>query len=193
MADIQTQDKGSHSKHGKGKVRSKKMSTRVDLTPMVDLAFLLISFFMLTTTLSKPMAMELNMPKKTEEKDKEDVKEGWVLNVVLDKDDKIWYYNGLVVYNMQTTNYSPEGIRQVVYDKQKEVEKDYGGAEKMICIIKMTKDANYRNMVDILDEMDITDTKRYAIQDISPLEEEAIANGGVLDPSKVTEVIEEPQ
>lgn len=193
MADIQTQDKGSHSKHGKGKVRSKKMSTRVDLTPMVDLAFLLISFFMLTTTLSKPMAMELNMPKKTEEKDKEDVKEGWVLNVVLDKDDKIWYYNGLVVYNMKTTDYSPEGIRQVVYDKQKEVEKDYGGAEKMICIIKMTDSANYRNMVDILDEMDITDTKRYAIQDISPLEEEAIANGGVLDPSKVTEVVEEPQ
>ena len=66
MADIQTPEKGSHSKHGKGKVRSKKMSTRVDFTPMVDLAFLLISFFMLTTTLNKPVAMELNMPKKDE-------------------------------------------------------------------------------------------------------------------------------
>jgi biopolymer transport protein ExbD len=187
MADIQTPEKGSHGKHGKGKVRSKKMSTRVDFTPMVDLAFLLISFFMLTTTLAKPQAMELNMPKKTEEEDKEDVKEGWVLNVILDKDDKIWYYNGLVVFDMKTTDYSAEGIRKVVYDKQEEVGKKYENREKMICIIKMTKDANYKNMVDILDEMEITDTKRYAIQDISPLEEEAIANGGVLDPSQVPE------
>ncbi|MFN0276924.1 MAG: ExbD/TolR family protein [Chitinophagales bacterium] len=191
MADIQTPEKGSHGKHGKGKVRSKKMSTRVDFTPMVDLAFLLISFFMLTTTLAKPQAMELNMPKKTEEEDKEDVKEGWVLNVILDKDNKIWYYNGLVVFDMKTTDYSPEGIRKIVYDKQEEVGQKYENREKMICIIKMTKDATYRNMVDMLDEMEITDTKRYAIQDISPLEEEAIANGGVLDPSKVVETVTE--
>lgn len=188
MADIQTPEKGSHGKHGKSKVRSKKMSTRVDFTPMVDLAFLLISFFMLTTTLAKPQAMELNMPKKTEtEEEREDVKEGWVLNVILDENDKIWYYDGLVVYDMKTTDYSVEGIRKVVYDKQQEVEKNYESREKMICIIKMTKNANYKNMVDILDEMEITDTKRYAIQDISPLEEEAIANGGKLDPSLVAE------
>lgn len=186
---MQTPEQGSHGKHGKGKVRSKKMSTRVDFTPMVDLAFLLISFFMLTTTLNKPQAMELNMPKKTEDTEKEDVKEGWVLNVILDKSDKIWYYDGLVVYDMKSTDYSAEGIRKVIYDKQEEVAKKYEKAEKMICIIKMTKDANYKNMVDILDEMDITDTKRYAIQDISPLEEEAITNGGVLDPTKVTEVV----
>ena len=91
MADIQTPEKGSHSKHGKGKVRSKKMSTRVDFTPMVDLAFLLISFFMLTTTLNKPVAMELNMPKKDEQV-KTDVKESQVINLLLDKDDKIWCY-----------------------------------------------------------------------------------------------------
>lgn len=93
MADIQTPEKGSHSKHGKGKVRSKKMSTRVDFTPMVDLAFLLISFFMLTTTMSKPVAMELNMPKK-DDTEKSDVKESMVLNVILDKDDVVWCYDG---------------------------------------------------------------------------------------------------
>ncbi len=180
MSDIQTPEKGSHSKHGKGKVRSKKMSTRVDFTPMVDLAFLLISFFMLTTTLNKPVAMELNMPKKDEEV-KTDVKESMVLNVILDKDDKIWYYEGQVVFDMKTTNYSAEGVRDVIYKKQKSVGKEHGDPEKMIVIIKMTDAASYKNMVDILDEMDITSTKVYAIQDIADLEKEAIANGGKLD------------
>ncbi len=185
MSDIQTQDKGSHSKHGKGKVRSKKMSTRVDFTPMVDLAFLLISFFMLTTTLNKPVAMELKMPKK-DEIVKTDVKESMVLNLLLDKDDKIWYYDGQVVYNMKTTNFSPEGVRNVIYKKQKEVAKLHGSPEKTIVIIKMTNDATYKNMVDILDEMEITSTATYAIQDIAPLEMEAIANGGVLEPTRET-------
>lgn len=180
MADIQTPEKGSHSKHGKGKVRSKKMSTRVDFTPMVDLAFLLISFFMLTTTLNKPVAMQLNMPKK-DDQIKTDVKASQVMNLLLDKDDKIWYYEGQVVYDMQTTNYSPEGIREVLYKKQKAVAKQFGDPEKMIVIIKMTDGASYKNMVDILDEMDITSTKTYAIQDIADLEKEAIANGGKLD------------
>src|SRR5580698_5889206 len=90
MADIDTSGGGGHGKH-KGGVRSKKMSTRVDLTPMVDLAFLLITFFMLTTSLNKPKAMDLNMPKKLDEK-KQDVKESQVLNVLLAGGDTIWYY-----------------------------------------------------------------------------------------------------
>lgn len=186
MADIQTPEKGSHSKHGKGKVRSKKMSTRVDFTPMVDLAFLLISFFMLTTTLNKPVAMELNMPKK-DDNVKQDVRASQVINLLLDKDDKIWYYDGQVVYDMKTTDYSEEGIRKVIYDKQKDVLKQFNDPEKrpMIAIIKMTDGATYKNMVDILDEMDITNTKVYAIQDIAPLELEAIANGGKLEPTAV--------
>ncbi len=180
MSDIQTPEKGSHSKHGKGKVRSKKMSTRVDFTPMVDLAFLLISFFMLTTTLNKPVAMELNMPKKDEEV-KTDVKASQVINLLLDKDNKIWYYEGQVVYDMKSTNYGPDGVREVLYKKQKDVGKVIGDPEKMIVIIKMTDGAKYENMVDILDEMDITNTKIYAIQDIADLELEAIANGGKLE------------
>ncbi len=180
MADIQTPEKGSHSKHGKGKVRSKKMSTRVDFTPMVDLAFLLISFFMLTTTMAKPVAMELNMPKK-DDVEKSDVKESQVLNVILDKDDVVWCYDGRTVYDMRKTNFAAEGVREQIYTKQKEVGKQFGDPTKTIVIIKMTDGATYKNMVDILDEMDITDTKYYAIQDVADLELEAIANGGKLD------------
>ena len=185
MADIQTPEQGSHSKHGKGKVRSKKMSTRVDFTPMVDLAFLLISFFMLTTTLSKPQAMQLNMPKKDEEV-KQDVKASQVLTVICDKDDVIWYYEGQEVV-MKKTNFSPDGVRKVIYDKQKAVGQQFGDPAKTIVIIKMTDDANYREMVDMLDEMDITNTKIYAIQDLADIEKEAIANGGTPKPTEVVE------
>jgi hypothetical protein len=93
----------------------------------------------------------------------------------------VWYYDGRVVYDMKKTDFSAEGIREVIYKKQKDVGKQFGDPKKTIVIIKMTNDANYKNMVDILDEMDITDTKIYAIQDVADLELEAIANGGHLD------------
>src|SRR4051812_970184 len=163
MADIDTSQGGGGGKHKGGK-RSKKLSTRVDLTPMVDLAFLLISFFMLTTTLSKPVAMNLSMPVKSKP---EDVQESKVLVFIADKDDKLWYYEGTHVIELKITNYSPEGIRKIIYDKHKKVDAKFGldrtdpkkPSHQTICLIKMTDDAKYKNMVDILDEMDITGTK----------------------------------
>ena len=99
---------GGGGGHKDGKVRSKKLSTRVDLTPMVDLAFLLITFFMLTTTLAKPKAMQLNMPKKDETGPETPVRECQVLNVLLDSADVIWYYDGLKVADLQKTGFSGE-------------------------------------------------------------------------------------
>ncbi|MBL7779197.1 MAG: biopolymer transporter ExbD [Chitinophagales bacterium] len=202
MADIDTSGGGGGGKHSGGP-RSKKMSTRVDLTPMVDLAFLLISFFMLTTTLNKPKAMELNMPKKViDEKDKQDVGECQVLNVLLDTLDQVWYYEGLKVAGLQKTTFAgDEGIRKVIMKMIKKVPKECpqvrrwkdqnGDGQKQdnefamadrdaIVLIKMLKGARYKNMVDILDEMDITDCQIYAIQDADPIEVEAVLNGGVV-------------
>jgi biopolymer transport protein ExbD len=181
MADIDTSSGGGHGKH-KGGVRSKKMSTRVDLTPMVDLAFLLISFFMLTTQLGKSVAMNLSMPKKDPNAPPTEVKESKVLNLIADKENTLWYYPGTTVAGLKKIEYTPEGLRDVILKKQKEVKALHGldkdGDSQMIVLIKLTDEANYKNMVDILDEMDITKTKIYAIQDIDPLEVEAIANGG---------------
>jgi len=187
MAEIDTS--GGGGKH-KGGVRSKKMSTRVDLTPMVDLAFLLITFFMLTTTLSKPKAMQLNMPKKTEnEKDKQEVGECQVLNILIDTLDHVWYYEGLQVAGLQQTTFAPDakdgGVRKVVLDMMKKVPNacpltSKGAKRDAIILIKMLKGARYKNMVDILDEMDITGCKIYAIQEPDPIEIEAIGNGGVV-------------
>ncbi|MFN8278013.1 MAG: biopolymer transporter ExbD [Chitinophagales bacterium] len=186
MADFEAGDGGGHGK-GEGKIRSKKMSTRVDLTPMVDLAFLLISFFMLTTTLNKPKAMQLNMPKKDDvNKEKTDVRECQVLNILLDSMDVIWYYEGLQVAGLQKTTFAgDDGIRKQILRKQKMVVKECGVNKEgkprdLIVLIKMLKGSKYRNMVDILDEMDITQTKIYAIQQPDPIEVEAVANGGTV-------------
>lgn len=187
MADIDTSQGGGHGGKHKGGPRSKKMSTRVDLTPMVDLAFLLISFFMLTTTLNKPKAMELNMPKKVEDKEEQqDVGECQVLHIILDTLDQVWYYEGLQVAGLQKTTFSSEsGIRKVIMKKLKSVPKDCpltrkGNPRDAIVLIKMLKSARYKNMVDILDEMSITGCKIYAIQEPDPIEIEAVENGGVV-------------
>jgi len=187
MAQMDTADSGGKD----GKKRSKKMSTRVDLTPMVDLAFLLISFFMLTTTLNKPQAMELNMPKKVNEPEEQtDVADCQVMNILLDTLDQVWYYEGLSVAGLQKTTFAGDGgIRNEILKKQKELAK--GGAcvypagnkragqpRDFIVLIKMMKGARYNNMVGILDEMDITGTKIYAIQEPDPIEVEAVENGG---------------
>lgn len=183
MAEIDTSGGGGGGKHG-GKVRGKKLSTKVDLTPMVDLAFLLITFFMLTTSLNKPKAMDLSMPKKDNEK-KQDVKESQVLNVLLGKDDVVWYYEtseGKMTDMKQTSFAGDQGIRDVILKKQKQVERMHGHdkevGDKMIVLIKMAEGAKYKDMVDILDEMDITKTRIYAIQDIVPIEQETIDNNG---------------
>lgn len=189
MAELDTSSKG-----GDGKQRSKKQSTRVDLTPMVDLAFLLITFFMLTTTLNKPQAMELIMPKApTVEEEKDDIADCQVMNVILDTLDQVWYYPGLSVAGLQKTTFAGEkGIRKAILDAQKELKNNNtcnyppnhktkpGQRRVFIVLIKILKSSRYNNMVDILDEMDITGTASYAIQEPSPIEIEAIGNGGVV-------------
>jgi len=187
MAEIDTS--GGGGKH-KGGVRSKKLSTRVDLTPMVDLAFLLITFFMLTTTLSKPHAMQLNMPKKPEkEEEKQEIGECQVLNILIDTLDHVWYYEGLQVAGLKQTEFAPDakdgGIRKVVLDMIKKVPNtcpltSKGAKREAIVLIKMLKGARYENMVDILNEMDITACKTYAIQEPDPIEIEAVENGGTV-------------
>ncbi len=184
MAEIQTKDSGG----GKGK--PKKMSTRVDLTPMVDLGFLLITFFMLTTTLSKPQIMALVMPDKDAPKDvQEPVKESKVLTLLLGADDKVYYYEGITDAKLDSTDYSAEGLRKVILNKMDKVAGIHGvetytdvktKEEKkgsfITVIIKPTKDSRYKNLVDALDEMAITHVRYYVILDVSELEEKFIKN-----------------
>ncbi|GAC1381240.1 MAG: biopolymer transporter ExbD [Hymenobacter sp.] len=177
MAEIQQQaDSGKG-----GKKRAKKMSTKIDMTPMVDLAFLLLTFFMLTTTFAKPNVMQLTMPVKQNKEDEQTkIKASQAMTILLGKDNKAYYYFGLNTPTdktvpkpeMKVTNFSANGIRQVLLDRQRR-------QPEPIILIKPTDDAKYRNMVDILDEMNITNQKKYALvkapkEDLDLIKESAL-------------------
>jgi len=160
MAEMDTSGGGGHKK-GPGVKKSKKLSTRVDLTPMVDLGFLLITFFIFTTTMSQPTAMKLNLPKDTDKPDEQNkLKESAALTVMPAKNNQVYYYEGLDPMKIQASNF--KAIRDVILDKKRRTDpKDF------MVIIKPTQDATYKNTVDMLDEMKIDDVKRYALVDIT--------------------------
>ncbi|SKC03631.1 Biopolymer transport protein ExbD [Sphingobacterium nematocida] len=165
MAEL-NQDSGKGGKGGK--VRSKKNGGKVDLTAMVDLAFLLITFFMLTTSLNKPQAMDVAMPDKNVETDKQtdvDVDEHRSVTLILGSDDKIVWYQGDVKKPIQepaVIDYSKDGLRAVLMKMKQVVPKQAGGKD-MIVVIRPSEKSVTRNIVDALDEMKIVDVKRYMI------------------------------
>jgi biopolymer transport protein ExbD len=163
MAEMDTSSGGGHKK-GPGVKKSKKLSTRVDLTPMVDLGFLLITFFIFTTTMSQPTAMPLNLPKDVDKPDDQNkVKESAVLTLMLGKNDHVYYYEGMDPTKMQSTTF--KAVRDVVIDKKRRTD-----PADFVVILKPTQDATYGDVVNIVDEMKIDDVKRFAQVDVSPVE-----------------------
>jgi biopolymer transport protein ExbD len=201
MASMDTGDGGGGGhKKGPGVKKAKKLSTRVDMTPMVDLGFLLITFFIFTATMNEPTAMDLNMPKDTDkEEEQTKTKQSGALTVMLAKDNKVFYYEGELApdgSNFQSTNF--KGIRDEIIKKKNSVIAAYRtdaacedkarkeGKRVSDCkqqdffvVIKPTEEATYKNAVDMLDEMTINDVKRYALMKISDTELDLVkASGG---------------
>lgn len=200
MAEITTNSKDS-GKKGK----QKKLSTRVDFTPMCDLGFLLITFFMLSTSMSKPQTMELSMPSKDKvtEEEQNKVKESTAVTIILGKDDKVYYYFGIGTADadpqLYETDFAPNGIRKVLLERnldvvtrlkplkqqladQKISQEDFdkqtveikGDKLAPVVMIKSTDEATYKNMVDILDEMQICNIGKYALIDISDYDKQLV-------------------
>jgi len=212
--------------------KQKKMDTRVNFTPMVDMMMLLITFFMLCTTLSKPQAMQLTMPSNDDQLQKEDksvTKASYTITVYLAGDDKIYYVAGLPEYEnpecMKETTWGSKGIRDVLIhhttedgtnpvaqvmqakvelDKKKLAadaagksmsDEEYqkrlsdikagdinGNGEKiqtMTVIIKPMDTANYNNMVQALDEMQICSIGKYVIDKINEDDEKLLTLKGI--------------
>ena len=167
MAEMDTSG-GGHHKKGPGVKKAKKASTRVDLTPMVDLGFLLITFFIFTTTMTQPTAMKVFLPDDTG-KDTP-VKESGALTLLLGKNNGICYYEGQFKANPSSFLFTTfDGIRNIIIQKRKTVT-----PADFVVIIKPQKESVFQNTVDALDEMTINDVKTYAMIDILTQEIELI-------------------
>ena len=171
MAEVQVQDKGGKG----GKVRSKKQSTRVDMTPMVDLGFLLITFFMFTTTFTKPNIMDLALPAKPDKTIKDnppvvDLRNS--ITFIIGKDDNLFYHQqdtkGLNENTLIKTSYDREGVEKVIEQAKKNAVKK----ENFTVIIKPVDNASFKHFVDILDEMEITGSEHFGISELKPFEKE---------------------
>jgi biopolymer transport protein ExbD len=178
MAEMDTSSGGGHKK-GPGVKKPKKLSTRVDLTPMVDLGFLLITFFVFTTTMSKPTVMKMNEPKDEKVEDQMKVKESAVMTILLGKDDQIYYYMGTLTaegasQQFKTSNFKE--IRQIILDKKRAVPDGDKLKSDLMYIIKADKESKFKNIIDILDEMSINAIPpgHYAEVDMTDTEAELI-------------------
>ena len=184
MAELDTSG-GGHKK-GPGVKKGKKLSTRIDLTPMVDLGFLLITFFMFTTTLAKPKTMEINMPYKDPNLKVDEMtklKASAALTVLLSKNHRVYYYEGIgddpnkaPELKIGYFNTSKDGIRQEIITKKKTVDElkrsgALGPKDDLTVLIKPDTTSTYSDLVNMLDEMNINDVKIYAIIDISDIEQ----------------------
>lgn len=166
MAEMNTQSNPGKQRGGQ---RAKKLSTRVDMTPMVDLGFLLITLFMLTTTLLQPKTMDLIMPR--DDGEPQSLAESNAMTVLLGANNTVKYYEGMYhPEDVKTTTYGE--IREAIIKKKEDIMKKTGD-NKLMVLIKADNDANYRNVVDIMDEMLINRVDRYAMVDITD-EEKAL-------------------
>lgn len=187
MAEMDTSSGGGHKK-GPGVKKGKKLSTRIDLTPMVDLGFLLITFFLFTTTLAKPKVMQINMPFK--EKDPKPntetaLKESQAATILLSKDHRIYYYEGIgsdptkppkveVTYFDGKNNIRDKIIDKIKKVKQLQAQGVLNSKNDAAFLIKPDFNSTYDDFVRIMDEMNINDVKIKAVVDISPVDQSFI-------------------
>lgn len=162
----------SESKAEKARDKAVDKNVDIDMNPMVDLAFLLLTFFMLTTTFQRPQAMELVMPAKPDkeaEVQEQPIKESRAMTIYLGEDNRVFWFVGVTDPEVLETSYDRTGIREVLLEKNEEI-------QDIVVLIKPSEASNYKNLVDILDEMAITNIQRYAIVDAMPSDDELIKN-----------------
>jgi biopolymer transport protein ExbD len=200
MAEIQ---EGGGGGHKGGKKRAKKQSTRVDMTPMVDLAFLLLTFFVLTATFSKPKSMELTFPAPPEKlQDMPPIKKG--ITFLLTGDDRIFYYEGEFKpvdsekgpkSELTELSYAQSSLHKYLLDKNKEMHEQIrllkekhdreelsdttykrlvrerkANKESYTYLIKTDDKATYKNVIDVIDELNINVVGKYVMVDITKSE-----------------------
>lgn len=144
--------------------RRNKNSVRVDLTPMVDLGFILITFFIFTTSMSEPKSMKVKFPDDRGIVDSTRTLNKKTLNFILAGNDRTYYYHGDDISTMLLAG-GENQIRSIIHDKRKAIATLYADPDEIVVLIKPAKESSYRNVVDMLDEMLITGVKRHVLME----------------------------
>lgn len=200
MAEI-IGNEGGGGKHQKK--RAKKGHVHIDMTPMVDLAFLLLTFFILATTLSKPKTMEIVYPKEKDIEDSTKVQEKLATTILLgEEEEDIYYYFGAFKADSTVpikSDLSKDGLRKVFIERNREIieklnaemqrlasgaikEDEFKSLRKAIkgdslapfVVVKTVDSTYYGSVVDVIDDLNIAEVGKYAIQDMSETEEIAL-------------------
>lgn len=166
MADVQTPEGGSGKKSALGLRKRNRVGIRVDMTPMVDVAFLLLIFFMVTTVFRRPLAMEMNIPEKDA---KVEVKESNVMMIYVLEDGSMLYDVG------------KRGLQPLTWPELREtlvLESDYN--PELIVLGKVAREAKYEYMVDMLDTFDDAQMERFSIIPMTDVDKAFVESGGGL-------------
>jgi biopolymer transport protein ExbD len=192
MASIEEGGGGGH-KPGPGVKKAKKLSTRIDMTPMVDLGFLLITFFIFTTTMTSPTTLKLNVPKETnKEEEQNKAKESGALTIMLGKGNNVYYYEGQLKVDASGNNFKATKmgeIRKIILDKKADVLSRYTRNQK--CIDDKLAEYRKKNIKD----KGLTDAEESCAQEdlvvvIKPTEEATYKNTvDILDEMSICRVL----
>jgi biopolymer transport protein ExbD len=176
MAEVDAGGGGGHGK--KGGPKTKKKSTRIDMTAMVDVAFLLLTFFVLTATMTNSAVMDLTMPPKVDPKEKvdvtADVEEKKILTIILDEKDVVRMYWKVTDPEVDSTDFAGLRDKLLVHlnRQQNRCPKGTSLADMKasrcwdpIFVVKPKKKSRYKNLIDCLDELAIIGATKYAITD----------------------------
>jgi biopolymer transport protein ExbD len=158
MGAVDTPEGGGSRRKGSGLRRPKhRISIRIDMTPMVDVAFLLLIFFMVTTVFRQPQAMEINLPPKDQS-----VKVAQSHVIVLRVNSQ-----GNIFWNMVTDMEAPP-TPVTMHDVGKLLRDHLAQDPDLITIIKVNRDAQYHYMVDLMDELALSNVERFSLAPMTP-------------------------
>jgi biopolymer transport protein ExbD len=160
MAEVQSAEGGGKKRHQK-KHKKKRMAVRIDMTPMVDVAFLLLTFFMLTTVFNAPQTMEINLPPQEA---KVEVAESNLLNLRVGADGGIYWSMGSEVPKKIAFNQ----VRPLVTERSK-------ANDKLITLIRVDREGTYSMLVDIMDELNLANITRFSLAPFEQADKDLIS------------------
>jgi biopolymer transport protein ExbD len=155
-------ESGGRGKHKK-KHAKRRMSVRIDMTPMVDVAFLLLTFFMLTTVMRKQQTMEINLPPNN--KTTVDIAQSNLMTVFVDQNDKIFYSEG-----------SDKALTKIEFSDLQNFFKSHAKQNsKLVILLKFDRKSKYHMMVDVIDQLNVSELNRFSIAPLTDADKTALA------------------